>query len=86
MLNVAPAEVGSVRQRIVDIGGSAYVPIAIPRVLTAELETISAKARAIVEPFEQSLFLLAFVSYLQAFVDVNKRTARLACNIPLLKN
>jgi Fic family protein len=31
------------------------------------------------------LFLLIHLSYLQAFVDVNKRTARLAANIPLIK-
>jgi hypothetical protein len=29
---------------------------------------------------------MAFISYLQPFLDVNKRTGRLACNIPLLKN
>jgi len=28
---------------------------------------------------------MVFVSYLQAFKDVNKRTSRLVCNIPLLK-
>jgi Fic family protein len=44
------------------------------------------KAAAIEEPYEQSLFLMAFISYLQAFEDVNKRTARLACNVPLLKS
>jgi hypothetical protein len=62
------------------------VPMAIPQVLADELEKIAAKASAIENPFEQSLFLLGFISYLQAFVDVNKRTARLACNIPLLKH
>lgn len=29
---------------------------------------------------------MAFISYLQPFLDVNKRTGRLACNVPLLKN
>jgi hypothetical protein len=37
-------------------------------------------------PYEQSLFVLAHISYLQAFSDVNKRTARLSANIPLIKN
>ncbi len=40
---------------------------------------------AILDPFEQSIFLLVHISYLQAFIDVNKRTARLASNIPLVK-
>ncbi len=81
-----PAAVGSIRQVPVDIGASAYVPMSIPQKLEEELAKIASRAAAIDHPFEQSLFLLAFVSYLQAFKDVNKRTARLACNIPLLRN
>ncbi len=83
---VEPAAVGDVRKRPVDIGGSAYVPLSIPQKLTDELASLAAKSAAIQEPFEQSLFLMAFISYLQPFLDVNKRTGRLACNIPLLKN
>jgi Fic family protein len=41
-------------------------------------------ARRIDDPFEQSFFLLGHVAYLQAFMDVNKRTARLASIIPLI--
>ncbi|OFZ16403.1 MAG: hypothetical protein A2X86_22055 [Bdellovibrionales bacterium GWA2_49_15] len=37
------------------------------------------------DPFEQSFFALAHLSYMQAFEDVNKRTARLVANIPLIK-
>jgi prophage maintenance system killer protein len=81
-----PAAVGAVRRRIVDISGSAYIPMANPHVLEEELLEIAKRAAAIDDPFEQSLFLMAFISYLQAFEDVNKRTARLACNVPLLKN
>jgi Fic family protein len=73
-------------KRPVDSGGSAYVPSSIPQKLTDELASLAAKSTAIQEPFEQSLFLMAFISYLQPFLDVNKRTGRLACNIPLLKN
>lgn len=80
-----PAAVGDIRKRIVEIGGSSYIPLSVPQKLEEELANIVSKARAIEEPFEQSLFLMAFVSYLQAFQDVNKRTGRLACNIPLLK-
>jgi Fic family protein len=81
-----PAAVGAVRRRIVVFGGSSYVPMANPHVLEEELIEIATKAAAIDNPFEQSLFLMAFISYLQALEDVNKRTARLACNVPLLKN
>lgn len=82
---IEPAAVGDVRKRPVDIGGSAYIPLSIPQKLEEELAKIAAKARAIENSFEQSLFLMAFISYLQVFQDVNKRTGRLACNIPLLK-
>ena len=43
------------------------------------------KAAQITDPFEQSFFLLVHIPYLQAFADVNKRTSRVASNIPLLK-
>lgn len=49
------------------------------------LELILLKARKIEDPFEQSFFLLVHLSYLQAFEDVNKRTSRLSCNIPFIK-
>jgi Fic family protein len=48
------------------------------------LKIIIKKAVQIRNPFEQSLFLLVHLSYLQAFTDVNKRTARLAANISLI--
>ena len=81
-----PAATGAVRHRVVDITGSSYKPMANPHLLEEELREVARKASEIEEPFEQSLFLMAFVSYLQAFEDVNKRTARLACNVPLLRN
>lgn len=39
----------------------------------------------ITDPFEQSLFSMVHLSYLQVFEDVNKRTARLVANIPLIR-
>jgi Fic family protein len=78
-------QVGAVRHSIVEIGRSVYRPSALPQVLEAGLAHIAEKARAIADPFEQSFFLLATVSYLQPFLDVNKRTARVLANVPLLK-
>lgn len=84
--NMDPRDIGSIRRRPIDeIGGSAYLPLAIPQRLEEEMGRIAQKAREIEDPFEQSLFLMVFISYLQAFRDVNKRTARLVCNVPLLK-
>ncbi|MCH9627119.1 MAG: hypothetical protein S4CHLAM2_07530 [Chlamydiales bacterium] len=83
---VEPTEAGKVRKHGVRIGGSTYIPFEDPKKLEEQLEKIARKATQIINPYEQSLFLLVHVSYLQAFVDVNKRTARLSANIPLIKS
>jgi hypothetical protein len=83
---VAPGMAGQIRDESVRISGTTYAPLEgrerLTRLLTALLKT----ARQIRDPFEQSFFALAHISYLQAFVDVNKRTARLASIIPLIAN
>ncbi len=79
------SESGKIRRQSVRIGGSTYMPSEDPKKLENQLEKITAKAALIKNPFEQSIFLLIHVSYLQAFIDVNKRTARLAANISLIK-
>lgn len=80
-----PRSCGSIRKVDVDIGKSAYKPLNNPRQLAKIFELILFKARKIEDPFEQSFFVLIHLSYLQAFEDVNKRTARLSCNIPFIK-
>ena len=77
---------GKVRDHGVHIGGSTYIPIENPKKLESQLERIAQIAALIENPYEQSLFLLVHISYLQGFSDVNKRTARLCANIPLIKN
>jgi len=76
---------GKVRDHWVRITGSTYIPFDDPRKLEHQLEKVAEKASKIIDPFEQSLFLLIHISYLQAFTDVNKRTARLSANIPFIK-
>ena len=82
---VAPGTAGQIRDGSVRVTGTTYAPLEGRERLTRLLRTLLEKARAIVDPFEQSLFLLAHLSYLQAFADVNKRTARLASIIPLIR-
>lgn len=82
---VSPGAAGQIRDESVRVSGTTYAPLEGRERLTRLLNTLLAKARAIVDPFEQSLFLLVHLSYLQAFVDVNKRTARLASIIPLIR-
>jgi len=81
-----PASCGNIRRIEVDIGKSTYKPLNNPHVIKEMLELILLKARKIEDPFEQSFFVLIHLSYLQAFEDVNKRTARLACNIAFIKS
>lgn len=77
---------GKVRDHGVRISQSTYIPFENPKILESQLKLICTVASKIVEPFEQSLFLLIHIAYLQAFTDVNKRTSRIAANIPLIKN
>lgn len=77
---------GKIRDHGVRIGRSTYIPFEDPRRLDLQFNKIIEKAVLIEDPFEQSLFLLIHLSYLQPFIDVNKRTARLSANIPLVIN
>ena len=45
----------------------------------------AAKLNAIEDPFEQSFFTMVHLPYLQPFADVNKRSSRLAANLPLFR-
>ena len=84
-LLVDPAMVGRLRRNPVGIAHSSYRPLDIPSAIEEEFEILIEKAAMIADPFEQSFFILAHFPYLQAFDDVNKRTSRIASNIPLLK-
>lgn len=80
-----PEGCGNIRTIEVGIGQSTYKPLNNPHLLKELFELVLLKARRIKDPFEQSFFLLVHLSYLQAFEDVNKRTSRLSCNIPFIK-
>ena len=77
---------GAIRTNIIEIGQSAYHPERNPTILQTQLKEICDKAVEIRNPFEQSFFLMLHISYLQPFIDINKRTGRVSANIPLLKN
>ena len=84
-LLIDPGMAGRLRQMPVGISASSYRPLEDAYDIEEEFRILVAKAAAIADPFEQSFFLLAHIPYLQAFADVNKRTSRVAANIPLLK-
>jgi len=76
---------GSLRLIPVRIGKSVYNPLSISQLINECFERLIATANAIEDPFEQAFFLMVQLPYLQPFEDVNKRTSRLAANIPLIK-
>lgn len=80
-----PADEGRTRQHAVDISHSVYRPLSTPQQIDDALDRLLAKASQIHDPFEQSFFALVHLPYLQPFADGNKRTARLAANLPLFR-
>ncbi len=81
-----PLTCGRLRKRAVEIGGSVYLPIAMPQRLEELFNIVMSMAAEIHDPFEQSFFLMVHLPYLQPFEDVNKRVSRLAANIPLIQH
>ena len=81
-----PTAVGRVRRRAVEIGGSVYLPLALPQRLEELLGIVVQMAAEIADPFEQAFFLMVHLPYLQPFEDVNKRVSRLAANIPFIRH
>ncbi|MDP0929719.1 Fic family protein [Paracoccus onubensis] len=80
-----PGTAGRLRAGAVGISHSSYKPVDDAVTIGEEFDILLAKAAEIVDSFEQSFFLLVHIPYLQAFIDINKRTSRVASNIPLLK-
>jgi Fic family protein len=76
---------GRLRNISVGVTGTTYLPLENPHILKESFDIFIQQLNHIDDPFEQSLFALVHLSYLQAFEDVNKRTARLVANIPFIK-
>lgn len=81
-----PSACGRLRNRAVEIGGSVYLPVALPQRLEELFGIVIQMAAEIHDPFEQALFLMVHLPYLQPFEDVNKRVSRLAANIPFIRH
>ncbi len=80
-----PDSPGRLRTILVGIDGSPYHPPGVPQLIEECFDQMLTTAAAITDPFEQALFVMAQLPYLQPFDDVNKRVSRLAANIPLIK-
>ena len=80
-----PDAAGRLRRIPVRIAHSVFYPLEVPQLIEECFDKILVNASAIEDPFEQALFALVQLPYLQPFDDVNKRVSRLAANIPLIR-
>lgn len=78
------SSLGAIREKVVNISGTAYVPAQTPAVLQEMFERIVSTAQFIKNPVEGAFFLWVNLAYLQPFDDGNKRVSRLAANVPLM--
>ena len=78
--------IGALRSVVVRFDDSKYLPPDNPHLLREIFTTFCAKADAIANPYEQAFFAMLFIAYIQPFQDGNKRTSRIAMNIPLVKH
>jgi fido (protein-threonine AMPylation protein) len=83
-LLVDVASLGAIREKVVNISGTTYVPMQVPAVLQEMFEKVIFKAQQIKNPLEAAFFLWVNLAYLQPFEDGNKRVSRIAANIPLM--
>jgi hypothetical protein len=79
------AAAGRLRYIAVGIEKSTFQPLEVPQLIEECFNQILATASAIEDPFEQALFIMVQLPYLQPFDDVNKRVSRLSANIPFIK-
>ncbi len=85
MRGLLPVErCGEIRDIGVYVSGTSYLPSRMGVFLEEMLQQIATKAAAIRNPVESAFFLWIHIAYLQAFADGNKRTGRVAANLPLL--
>ncbi len=69
-----------VRNSLVSITGTNYRPLDNKQQIQEALESSVGLINAYEDPFHKALVIIALISYIQPFVDGNKRTARLAGN------
>jgi len=76
----------NIRQRRVGISGTNYIPLDNEHQIRDALNDMCDLINAKENIFEKSLLALVLLSYIQAFADGNKRTARIISNSILIAN
>ncbi len=76
----------NIRNSIVGITGTNYKPLDNKFQIKEALEDMCAVVNEKESVFEKALLILILISYIQPFVDGNKRTARIISNAILMNN
>ncbi len=76
----------NIRKRRVGISGTNYKPLENEFQIKEALEELSKLVNNEQNIFSKALFVLVLISYIQAFADGNKRTARIISNAILMDN
>tara|TARA_R110001583_G_C5590191_1_gene403678 strand:+ start:260 stop:1300 length:1041 start_codon:yes stop_codon:yes gene_type:complete len=76
----------NIRKRRVGISGTNYKPLDNEFQIKEALNDMCILVNSRVNVFEKALLLLVLLSYIQAFADGNKRTARILSNAVLMNN
>lgn len=76
----------NIRKRRVGISGTNYKPLDNEFQITEAMTQLCKLVNARKNVFEKAFITLLFISYIQPFVDGNKRTARIISNAVLLGN
>lgn len=76
----------NIRKRGVGVGGTEYKPLSVGQQIVEVMQQMCDLVNAKENVFEKALSLLVLLSYIQAFNDGNKRTARIISNAILMEN
>jgi len=76
----------NIRKRGVGVGGTEYKPLSVEQQIVEVTQQMCDLVNAKDNVFEKALLLLVLLSYIQAFNDGNKRTARIISNAILMEN
>ena len=76
----------NIRQRRIGITGTNYRPLDNEYQIREQMRSMCELVNSRSNVFEKALLLLVLISYIQAFVDGNKRTARIISNAILISN
>jgi len=75
----------NIRKRGVSVGGTLYKPLSIESQIREALEQMCELINNKTTVIEKAFLGLILISYIQAFNDGNKRTARIVCNAILME-